>query len=90
MVETILKSTAIIEEGGPTDTVSIGHRVTVAEDGGDPETYHIVGSAEADPKSGRISNESPLGRALLGYRVGDEVTVNAPAGVLGFRIIAIE
>ena len=89
-VETILKSAVIIEKGGPTDRVGIGNHVTVAEDDGEPETYHIVGSAEADPRSGRISNESPLGRALLGYRVGDEVIVNAPAGILCFRIIAIE
>ena len=89
-VETILKSAVIIEKGGPTDRVGIGNHVTVAEEDGEPETYHIVGSVEADPRSGRISNESPLGRALLGYRVGDEVIVNAPAGILCFRIIAIE
>lgn len=89
-LETILKSAVIIEEGGPADRVGIGSRVTVAEADGEPETYHIVGSTEADPKSGRISNESPLGKALLGYRVDDEVTVNAPDGVLCFRIIAIE
>jgi len=89
-VETILKSTVLIQEGGPTDRVGIGNRVTVEEEGEEPETYHIVGFAEADPKSGRISNESPLGKALLGYRVGDEVIVNAPAGILCFRIIAIK
>jgi transcription elongation factor GreA len=86
----ILKNVVIIEEGGPADRVGIGSHVTVAEEDGEPETYHIVGSAEADPKSGRISNESPLGRALLGCRVGDEVTVNAPDGILCFRIIGIE
>jgi transcription elongation factor GreA len=89
-LETILKSAEIIEEGGPADRVGIGSHVTVSEDDGEPETYHIVGSTEADPKSGRISNESPLGKALLGYRVGDEVIVNAPDGILSFRIIAIE
>ncbi len=89
-LETILQSAVIIEEGGPTDRVGIGSRVTVAEKDGEPETYHIVGSTEADPKSGRISNESPLGKALLGHRVGDEVTVNAPDGILCFRIIAIQ
>ncbi len=89
-LETILKSAEIIEKGGPSDRVGIGSHVTVSEDDGEPETYQIVGSAEADPKSGRISNESPLGKALLGYRVGDEVIVNAPDGILGFRIIAIE
>ncbi len=89
-LEAILKSAEIIEEGGPSDRVGIGNHVTVVEDNGEPETYHIVGFAEADPKSGRISNVSPLGKALLGYRVGDEVIVNAPAGILCFRIIAIE
>jgi transcription elongation factor GreA len=49
----------------------------------------LVGAAEANPKEGRISNESPLGRALLGRRVGDEVKVQAPAGALSFRVIKI-
>ncbi len=89
-LETILKNVAIIEEGGPTDRVGIGSRVTVAEEDGEPETYHIVGSVEADPKRGRVSNQSPLGKALLGHRVGDEVIVNIPDGVLCFRITAIQ
>jgi len=89
-LEEILKNVAIIEEGGPTDRVGIGNRVTVAEEDGEPETYHIVGSVEADPKRGRVSNQSPLGRALLGHRVGDEVIVNVPDGVLRFRITAIQ
>ena len=89
-LETILKSAEIIEEGGPADRVSIGSRVTVVEEEGEPETYHIVGFAEAYPKTGRISNESPLGKALLGYRVGDKVTVSAPDGALYFRILAIK
>lgn len=89
-LEEILKNVVIIEEGGPTDRVGIGSRVTVAEEGGEPETYHIVGSVEADPKRGRVSNQSPLGRALLGHRVGDEVIVNVPDGVLRFRITAIQ
>lgn len=89
-LEAILKNVVIIEEGGPADRVGIGSRVTVAEEKEEPETYHIVGYAEADPKMGRISNQSPLGQALLGHRVGDEVIVNAPDGILCFRIIAIE
>jgi transcription elongation factor GreA len=89
-LETILKNVVIIEEGGPADRVSIGSRVTVAEEKEEPETYHIVGYAEADPKMGRISNQSPLGQALLGHRVGDEVIVNAPDGILRFRIVAIQ
>ena len=89
-LEEILKNVAIIEEGGPTDRVGIGSRVTVAEEDGEPETYHIVGSVEADPKRGRVSNQSPLGKALLGHRVGDEVIVNVPDGVICFRITAIQ
>ncbi len=89
-LEDILRNVAIIEEGGPTDRVGIGSRVTVAEDDGEPETYHIVGSVEADPKRGRVSNQSPLGKALLGHRVGDEVIVNVPDGVICFRITAIQ
>jgi transcription elongation factor GreA len=87
----ILKNVVIIEEGAPTDRVTIGSHVTVVEEEeGEPETYHIVGSVEADPKSGRISNQSPLGKALLGHRVGDEVIVSVPDGVLCFRITAIQ
>ena len=89
-VEAILKNVVIIKESGPADRVGIGSRVTVAEEEEEPETYHIVGYAEADPKMGRISNRSPLGQALLGHRVGDEVIVNAPDGILRFRIMAIQ
>ena len=75
---------------GLTEKPSPSEPVTVAEGKEEPETYHIVGYAEADPKMGRISNRSPLGQALLGHRVGDEVIVNAPDGILRFRIMAIQ
>ncbi len=88
-LETMVKNAVIIQEGKGRDQVGLGSTVTIAEEGGDPETYHLVGSAEADPRQGRISNESPLGRALLGKRVGDKVTYTAPAGTLSFQIIAI-
>jgi transcription elongation factor GreA len=88
-LETMIKNAVIIQEGKHRDQVVLGSTVTIVEEGGDPETYHLVGSAEADPRQGRISNQSPLGRALLGKRVGDTVTVSAPAGVLSFQIIAI-
>ena len=82
---------AIIIEGGSTDEVGLGTRVTVMERGGDtPETYRIVGSVEADPMNGRISNESPMGKALLGHRAGDEVAVSTPGGILHFQIVSIE
>jgi transcription elongation factor GreA len=89
-LETILHNAVIIEEEGPRDTVGLGSHVTVVEGDGPPETYHVVGSAEADPTHGLISNESPLGRALMGRKVGDTAEVNAPDGVLVFEIVGIE
>jgi transcription elongation factor GreA len=72
------------------DIVNIGDRVTVVEEGYDEEEcYHLVGAAEADPVEGRISNESPLGRALLGAKVNDVVTINAPGGLTKFRVVKI-
>lgn len=72
------------------DSVRVGSFVTVVEDGfDDEERYHLVGAAEADPSEGRISNESPLGKALLGARVNETVRVNAPRGILEFRIAKI-
>jgi len=89
-LETTL-SKAILIEGGSTDEVGLGARVTLVERGGDtPETYQIVGSVEPDPTRGRISNESPIGKALLGHGVGDEVAVSTPGGILHFQIVSIE
>lgn len=88
-LEEILNNYQLIDENsaGSPDTVDVGDWVTVVEDGSDvEERYHLVGKAEADPAEGRISNESPLGRALLGARVGDVVEVNAPRGVVTFRV----
>lgn len=74
-----------------TSQVSVGATVTYqAEDELEPVTYTIVGSLEADPLAGKISNESPVGRALLGKRVGDEAVVSAPSGTYRVRILRIE
>jgi transcription elongation factor GreA len=89
-LETMLRNAVIIEAEGPRDTVGLGSRVTVVEGAAPPETYHIVGSAEADPIKGLISNESPLGRALMGRKVGELANVNAPDGVLVFEIVSIQ
>jgi len=92
-LEAILRNAKIIQREGATDRVELGATVTIVESNSEPETpetYMIVGSAEVDPAKGRISNESPLGKALLGHRVGDEVIVQTPSGSLRFRIIAIE
>jgi transcription elongation factor GreA len=88
-LENILKNAQVIEKRGNSGTVAVGSQVTVQEDGYDPETFHIVGSAEVNPQQGRISNKSPLGRALLGKRKGDEVQVNTPNGVTVFTVIQV-
>ena len=89
-LESMLRSAVIIEEDGPHETVGLGSYVTVSEDNGPAETYHIVGSAEADPAHGFISNESPLGVALMGRKVGETAEVQAPDGALVFKIVAIK
>ncbi len=89
-IEQMLKNAVMIDETRASDSVGIGSYVSVLErGGGDDEMYQIVGSAEADPTRGRISNESPVGRALLGKRVGDEVQVKIPDGVRHLRITEI-
>ncbi|MBX6753392.1 transcription elongation factor GreA [Thermorudis peleae] len=89
-IEELLKRVEVIEEDG-TDrsVVRIGSTVTIEIDG-EEETYTIVGAVEAKPSAGRISNESPVGRALLGHRVGDVVTIEAPARTFSARIVRIE
>jgi transcription elongation factor GreA len=89
-IEAQLREAVLIAKNGNGDRVDIGSKVTVAEEGFDPETYHIVGSAEADPLNGRISNESPIGKALLGAKAGDTVKAETPNGQLVFKVIKIE
>jgi transcription elongation factor GreA len=89
-LETMLSNAVLIKDSGPEGVAGLGHKVTVREGNSKPEIYMLVGPAEANPKEGKISHESPLGKALLGRRVGDEVKVNAPGGSLSFRIVAID
>ena len=88
-LENIIQHAVIIQEAHDHQRVGLGSAVTIVNHKGERETYTIVGSAEADPKNGRISNESPVGLALLGKGVGDEVQVNAPAGALRWTIVSI-
>jgi transcription elongation factor GreA len=75
----------------PDNEVALGRRVVVRENGYvDEEIYTIVGSTETDPSNGRISNESPIGKALLGHAAGDVVSVKAPAGEIEFEIVRVE
>lgn len=91
-LEDSLRRAQIIDNGGRSDKVRVGNTVTVTEEGFEdmPERYHLVGIHEADPSQGRISNESPIGRALLGTKVGDTIKVNAPAGVIQMKVTKIE
>ncbi len=93
-LERMLGEAEIIDEARAAASggeVRIGSRVTVQEDGfPDEETFQIVGAAEADPVSGKISNVSPLGNVLLNKRPGAKVRVNTPDGVTTFKIIKVE
>lgn len=90
-LEKIINNAAIIsKEEAPPEWVKLGAKVRVINQDGDSEEFTIVGSAEANPSMGTISNESPVGKALLGRRVGEEIQVLVPAGVLRFTVVAIE
>ncbi len=89
-IETMLKTAVMIDENRQNETVTMGCTVSVKERGSSSEeVYQIVGSAEADPLKGRISNESPVGKALMGKRVGDDVIVKIPAGERRLKIVSI-
>jgi transcription elongation factor GreA len=90
-LEYLLHNAVIVEETGEKrDIVDVGVHVTVQEEDYDPETYHLVGAKEADPRNGKISNESPIGRALLGAREGDQVIAETPNGKLYLKVLKIE
>jgi len=90
-LEMILSNAQIIDQDGPKDTVGLGDKVTVQEVGtNNIEVYHLVGAAEANPRAGKISHKSPLGRALMDHHIGDRVVVEAPDGEIVFEIKAIE
>lgn len=87
----LLKNAVIVEKNsGPADTVQVGVCVTVQEEDYPPEVYYMVGAKEADPRNGRISNESPIGRALMGHKVGDRVVAETPGGKVLLTIKKIE
>lgn len=90
-LETILSNAQVIESTGGSDVVTLGAQVTIVEEGSkEQEVYALVGSAEAQPREGKISSESPLGKALLGAKVGDKVTVHAPDGPIVYIVKKIE
>ena len=89
-LELILANAQLIKEDQKRDEIQIGSKVTIQEEGFDPESYTIVGAVEAYPSNGRISNESPLGKALIGHKAKDEVTVQAPNGSFVVRIVKVK
>jgi transcription elongation factor GreA len=90
-LEILLATARVIEDDKKkkADTIQVGYTVTIQEEGFDEETYTIVGAAEANPREGKISNESPMGKAILSHRPGDEVQVDTPDGSYTVRIIKI-
>ena len=88
-VEGILRIAVVVEKKH-SDTVTVGSRVTVQEEGFDPETFDLVGAKEADPRNGKISNESPFGSALMDHKVGDVVEAVTPTGKTRLKILKVE
>jgi transcription elongation factor GreA len=89
-LEYTLNNAQIVDGTARKDIVSVGMRVTVQEDDFEPETFYIVGAKEADPRTGKISHESPFGRALMDHRVGEVVEAQTPGGTTRLKILKIE
>ena len=89
-IEAKLRNVKIIEAGGKSGVIDLGSKVRICMAGSADEIeYEIVGTHESNPMEGRISNESPIGKALIGKRKGDEITVHAPAGEVKYRVLKI-
>ncbi len=89
-LETLFANAQVIENSGKRDVVDVGATVTIKEGRGVPEVYTVVGRAEANPREGRISNESPLGQAIIDHKAGDKVKVEAPGGAFEVKIVKVE
>ena len=90
-LEYLLKNAIVVEKASTRyESVDVGARVTIQEEDYPPDTYDIVGAKEADPRNGKISNESPIGRALMGRREGDVIEASTPSGMIYLRILKIE
>ena len=85
-----MRAATIVDEPTSKDQVEVGNIIVVVEGDNLEETFHLVGNKEANPREGKISHESPIGRALLGKKVGDTAKAETPAGVLKFKILEIK
>ena len=89
-LQEMVNGAVIIETNGQADgNIALGSQVTLLDDEGVELTYRLVGAAEASPREGRISNESPLGQALMGNKAGDEVRVAAPEGDIVYKVLTV-
>ncbi|MDK1029008.1 MAG: transcription elongation factor GreA [Anaerolineae bacterium] len=88
-LEMLLATAQVIKNKKKVDSVQVGSTVTIKKAGADEESYTIVGAAEADPGKGKISNESPMGKAILDQRAGDDVQIETPDGDYTVRIVKI-
>ncbi|MFA6271552.1 MAG: transcription elongation factor GreA [Patescibacteria group bacterium] len=88
-LEHVIKNCQVIESGKLSDSVVVGSKIKISSDGIE-SVYTIVGSNEADPANGRISNESPMGKAFLNKKVGDSVEVKIPQGFKQFEIVKVD
>lgn len=89
-LEILLATANIIESNGKDkkhDAIHVGSKVTIKEGNFEPDTFIIVGAAEANPREGKISNESPIGKAILGHKIGDVVKVETPGGTYNVKIV---
>ena len=89
-LEYLTGSAVVIEEGKHNATIGVGSHVTIQEADFPEETYHLVGPTEADPRRGKISHESPIGRSLIGRRAGDIIETDTPAGKMLFKVKKVE
>jgi transcription elongation factor GreA len=88
-LELLLREAVVVDPSPASDQIQIGSTVVVVEDGRDPETFMVVGAKEAKPSEGRISNESPIGQALLGKRRGEVAEAVTPGGSIRLKILEI-
>ena len=89
-IEILLATARVITDEEKHENIQVGSKVSIQEEGSAPESYIIVGAAEANPREGRISNESPLGKALLNHKAGEMVKVEAPGGSFDVQILKVE
>lgn len=89
-LEYVLSNAEIVEDSASREEIRVGLKVTIQEEGFDPEVYYMVGAKEADSRNNKISNESPFGKALMGHKKGETVVAETPGGKIALKILKIE